>query len=64
MSSLSHKIVNEMLNTGSDYISEQLANLNTKVIHYQQTIKHKITTLLGESSQSIHKSIDTSNLQR
>ncbi|CAD8160832.1 unnamed protein product [Paramecium pentaurelia] len=62
-SNISHKLINEVLNSGSDYLQDQLEQIDHKIIQYQCNIKQKITTLLGESTCSIDQQIYQTKLQ-
>ncbi|CAD8062423.1 unnamed protein product [Paramecium primaurelia] len=62
-SNISHKLINEVLNSGSDYLQDQLEQIDRKIIQYQCNIKQKITTLLGESTCSIDQQIYQTKLQ-
>ncbi|CAD8156573.1 unnamed protein product [Paramecium octaurelia] len=62
-SNISHKLINEVLNIGSDYLQDQLEQIDRKIIQYQCNIKQKITTLLGESTCSIDQQIYQNKLQ-
>ncbi|CAD8084675.1 unnamed protein product [Paramecium sonneborni] len=55
-SNISHKIINEVLNSGSDYLQDQMEQIDLTIMQYQCNIKQKITTLLNESSTSIDQS--------
>ncbi|CAK71963.1 unnamed protein product (macronuclear) [Paramecium tetraurelia] len=62
-SNISHKLINEVLNSGSDYLQDQLESIDRKIIQYQCNIKQKITTLLGESTCSIDQQVYQTKLQ-
>ncbi|CAK77492.1 unnamed protein product (macronuclear) [Paramecium tetraurelia] len=62
-SNISHKLINEVLNSGSDYLQDQLEQIDHKIIQYQCNIKQKITTLLGESTCSIDQQLFQNKLQ-
>ncbi|CAD8174965.1 unnamed protein product [Paramecium pentaurelia] len=62
-SNISHKIINEVLNSGSDYLQDQMEQIDIKIMQYQYNIKQKITTLLNESSTSLDQSIYQKKLQ-
>ncbi|CAD8078833.1 unnamed protein product [Paramecium sonneborni] len=62
-SNISHKLINEVLNSGSDYLQDQLEQIDHKIIEYQSNIKKKITSLLGESKCSIDQSTYQTKLQ-
>ncbi|CAD8168804.1 unnamed protein product [Paramecium octaurelia] len=62
-SNISHKLINEVLNSGSDYLQDQLEQIDHKIIQYQCNIKQKITTLLGESTCSIDQQLFQTKLQ-
>ncbi|CAD8171734.1 unnamed protein product [Paramecium pentaurelia] len=62
-SNISHKLINEVLNSGSDYLQDQLEQIDQKIIQYQCNIKQKITTLLGESTCSIDQQLFQTKLQ-
>ncbi|CAD8180211.1 unnamed protein product [Paramecium octaurelia] len=62
-SNISHKIINEVLNSGSDYLQDQMEQIDLKIMQYQYNIKQKITTLLNESSTSLDQSVYQKKLQ-
>ncbi|CAD8073825.1 unnamed protein product [Paramecium sonneborni] len=62
-SNISHKLINEVLNSGSDNLQDQLEQIDLKINEYQCNIKQKIAILFDESKCSIDQQTQQTKLQ-